>query len=286
MEQNFVKLFEYLAESGIVTLNQLFILFGPLLLLTMVMDIIARLTVRLSYQIMGERVYLYIFGWLGTAVHELGHALFALIFGHKIEKIKLFTPNSGKSLGHVEHRYSSKNPYQTSGNFFIGIGPVLLGAILLFLVSFFLFKINVFRIAEENGIVISFEIFTSFETLKSTGINIGKGITEYVKFVFTNTNWWKTVLFFYLFYSVGSSMRLSTTDIKSTFRGFLYMVLLLFLFNAATLWAGSFVLDFLHRNGNYFSGFCFLILLGICINLIFLVLFQIIKLLKALIFRS
>src|SRR5690606_23839416 len=114
-------------------------LVGPIVLLAFIMNFISRKNESLGYKVMGQNVYLYGFAWLGTSIHELGHAIFAILFAHKISEIKLFTPGSGKSLGHLKHSYTKGNPYQTLGNFFIGLGPILLGSFLLLVVTWLLF---------------------------------------------------------------------------------------------------------------------------------------------------
>lgn len=69
---------------------------------------------------------------VGTPVHELGHALFCLIFGHKITDIALWTPHAENgSLGHVSHSYNRRNPIQVWGNLFIGLGPIFSGLLVL-----------------------------------------------------------------------------------------------------------------------------------------------------------
>jgi hypothetical protein len=248
------------------------------------MNFIALKNENLSYKVLGQKTYLYLFGWLGTSVHELGHAIFAIIFAHKISEIKLFTPNSGKSLGQVKHSYTKGNPYQTIGNFFIGLGPVLLGSLLLFLVTWFLFGLNIFQIAEKNNVVINHHLFSSFDSLKSTAVNIGKGVWECLNYIVAGpkTNWWKLLLFFYLFYAVGSSITLSPSDIKGAFRGFLYFVILLFLFNIATIWNGDFILNSFAKTSSYFSGFYFLIILSIGLNIVFIAVLWLIGLLSQL----
>ena len=133
MEYYFSKLLNYLLDVLQSTFNQLFILFGPLLILLVLLNFSAIFTARISLRFWGRNLFLYGFGWLGCSVHELSHAFFALIFGHKITEIKLFAPSKdGESLGHVSHSYNKKSIYHKIGNFFIGISPLLAGGIVLF----------------------------------------------------------------------------------------------------------------------------------------------------------
>lgn len=81
----------------------------------------------------------YWLGGLGVIIHELGHAAFAIIFGHKITKIKLlnFHPEDG-SLGSVGSTYNRNSRYQTLGSFFIGLGPLFSGLLVCWLLVKFL----------------------------------------------------------------------------------------------------------------------------------------------------
>ena len=280
MKEILQNIWDYLLDAGIATFTQIIVLLGPLFVLALIMNFIARKNESLSYKVLGQKIYLYAFGWLGTSVHELGHAVFALIFAHKISEIKLFTPNSAKSLGQIKHSYTKGNPYQTIGNFFIGIGPILIGSLLLFIVTWFLFRLNIFNVAEKNNVIFNFELFKSLDSLKNAAVNIGSGVWECFIYILTcpKTNWWKLSLFFYLFYAVGSSITLSPSDIKGAFRGFIYFVILLLLFNIATIWKGDFISGFFSKTSNYFSGFYFLIILSIGLNIGFIVILWLIDL--------
>ena len=78
------------------------------------------------------RTVRYLTGFIGTPVHECSHALMCLIFGHKIVEIKFFTfDKTDRVLGYVRHTYNRKNPYQRIGNLFIGVAPVVVGALIL-----------------------------------------------------------------------------------------------------------------------------------------------------------
>ena len=65
---------------------------------------------------------------IGTPVHELGHAMMCLLFGHKIKRIQLWSPTHTNGVyGFVEHSYNRKNPWARLGSLFIGVGPIFSG---------------------------------------------------------------------------------------------------------------------------------------------------------------
>jgi len=286
MKETLIKIWDYLLNSGIATLTQLLILLGPFLVLALLMNFFARKNESLSFKVLGQEVYLYVFGWLGTSIHEIGHAIFAILFAHKVSEIKLFKPGSGKSLGHVKHSYTKGNPYQTLGNFFIGIGPVLIGSLLLWLITLLLFDLNIFRIADKHQVVYNFGLFESLGSLKMAATNIGKGVWECFNIIISNGNWLKLTLFFYLFYSIGSSITLSASDIKGALRGFVYFVILLLIFNIGTLWIGNFTIGLFKKINHYLSGFYFLIILSLVLNIAFIVILFLFDLLLSLILKN
>ena len=75
----------YLIRVFHESLNQLFTLFGPFLILIVFLNLSASVMARLSVRLLGRNLFLYGFAWLGCSVHELSHAFFALVFGHKIK---------------------------------------------------------------------------------------------------------------------------------------------------------------------------------------------------------
>lgn len=87
------------------------------------------------------------FNLIGTPVHELGHLFFGLLFGYKIDQICLYRTTkkalrSGGTLGfvkmHHENRFFLQKLQGDFGQFFIGIGPLLFGPAVIYIISLFL----------------------------------------------------------------------------------------------------------------------------------------------------
>lgn len=78
-------------------------------------------------------------GGLGVIIHELSHLVLAIIFLHHIDAVCLLRiPNNSDpndtSLGYVRHSWSTNSVYQTIGNVFIGVAPVLCCTFIIFLI--------------------------------------------------------------------------------------------------------------------------------------------------------
>lgn len=108
--------------------------FALFLMLALALFILQRLVFALSEKIFGGKV-IYFSAWLGTPIHELSHAFVCLIFGHKIQRLVLFNPDSRGTLGYVNHAYNNRSIWQVMGNFFIGIAPLFGGLLALYLVT-------------------------------------------------------------------------------------------------------------------------------------------------------
>lgn len=152
----------------------------------------------------------YVTGAIGTPVHECAHALFCLLFGHKITEIKLFRINSADgTLGYVKHSYKPKNIYHRIGNFFIGVAPIIVISALLYLLAWLLLPSF---IADISG---------GMRVNDFIG-NIGKVFTDLFGVIETfflycaNWQWWA-------FVTVGMflalHMTLSKADIKGALSG-------------------------------------------------------------------
>lgn len=264
-------LLDYLTQAVSATATQVFLFLGPLLLLAFIMNFVARGTAYASSRVFGSRGFWQVFGWLGTAVHELGHALFAVLFAHKITEMKLYDPDpESGSLGHVRHTYNPKSLYQQVGNFFIGIGPILLGSGMLFVVTYVLFDVNLFH--ATNQARIDAGMFQGVDALVGTASSL---YASFIKLSLAivrgpSFNWWKALIFLYLLFAIGSSITLSKPDIRGAARGFAFLLAALLMFNLATFWLGSVPADALAYASAYVSSLSFLMALSMLLN-VFLV---------------
>ncbi len=167
----------------------------------------------------GPKVLL-ITGIVGTPIHELSHALMCLVFGHKIEEMRLYSPSSSDgSLGYVSHSFNQRNLYHQIGNFFIGIAPVVGGSGVLLLLSLIMVP----------------DVFSNVAYILSD-IGTAQGITELFSaigeifisiFDFSNAQdvlWW---IFILLALMISSHMELSSADIKGSIKGLLLLCALL-----------------------------------------------------------
>ncbi|MBR6071593.1 MAG: hypothetical protein IKP77_02020 [Acholeplasmatales bacterium] len=185
---------------------------GIFVLSIYVVGFIISLINKLFYKIAGtSKAVIYTTGIIGTPIHELSHALFCIIFLHKITEMKLFQINSEDgTLGYVNHSYNRRNIYHIIGNFFIGVAPILVGTTILIL----LMKLMVPSVFD--GIVDSINSFVKvcgnefvfsefFKMLGNIFVTFFKGATDWV--------WW---IYFVICFFIALHMNLSKADLKGT----------------------------------------------------------------------
>ena len=219
----------FILQVVVATLYQLVAIFGFVIIFGLLLYFISRSTRKAFANSNLSKLDIYLTGWIGTPVHEFGHAFFCILFGHRITEIKLFSPNSADgSLGYVNHSYNKDSFYQRIGNFFIGTGPILFGSFILYaLIYFCLPNYNeISRLIATN----EFKGTGIFEFMKSAGefITFGVKLTGSV-FALSNLNVFTFWLFLYLSFCISSHMQLSWPDLRSMWSGFL-AILVIFLF--------------------------------------------------------
>lgn len=167
-------------------------------------------------------------GFIGTPVHEFGHLVFAVLFGHKIEDVKLLPiKNENGVFGYVSHSYNPANLYQVIGNFFIGIAPMFSGTIALMI----LMKILLPQSYEEFRISMN-TIMTGSPEVNSVGKFI-MAIKSSFKALLSIENLTSVRFYVYIIIGVGiaSHMSLSLSDIKNSLIGFVFVCLVFFAIN-------------------------------------------------------
>ena len=120
--------------------------FGGLILLTLGTVVVCGLAVRLCAKafsrLMGSPSGLIfdVTSIIGTPIHEMGHAMMCPLFGHKIEKMCLWSPRAENGVyGYVNHSYNRKNIWAKFGNLFIGMGPIFSGMLVMVLMLWLCF---------------------------------------------------------------------------------------------------------------------------------------------------
>ncbi|MFW5663556.1 MAG: hypothetical protein ACOCYD_00810 [bacterium] len=221
----------------ITTFSQLVWLLGLLFVFGLVLYVFARFT-RLTYvKSVGHKMDVVFTGWIGTPVHELGHAVFCLLFSHRIIEMKLYTPDSTDgTLGYVHHAYNLNSTYQRIGNFFIGVGPIIFGAVVLYAALYYLIpnKDVIFSgiEAQSSSLVagVRGDYAAGLVSLRNTTLSTLSGM-----FSATNFSDYRFYIFLYLAICVSSHMELSPPDIKGASGGLLSLVVFFLFLNLLIL---------------------------------------------------
>lgn len=285
MEGVFGSIITYLGQVILTSVVQLLILIGPILLLGFCMHLVAGSLDRLATRAIGWKVYYAIFSFLGTIVHELGHAFFHVIFGHKITNMKLTNrdPLKGETA-HVAFAYNPRNVFQRIGVFFSAIGPILFGALLTYLLALLLLGADVFSpLKALTNINLSVSSLSEIQAFFSATV---KASIQTIGSIFSTENLrnWRLWLFLYLAFSIGANSSLSPADLKGAATGFMSLVVIVLIVNLVTLWVGDYVtraIQFLGQfNGILGAVIMVAIILSIFAYLILLVIFAIKKLIR------
>ncbi len=204
--------------------------------------------------------------WIGTPIHELGHVFFAKIFHHKINEVQIFRPNEQTGgLGHVNHSYNKHSWYQKIGNFFIGGAPMIFGSIILSLMLYYLLpngKEIFIPLTAEVGSVLTF-----LNSLKITFLNL---------FAWENLSTWHFWLFLYISFCIASHIAPSKQDREGMWKGFVWIIILLFIVNGVAIGLGSDITGYVLGINQYLGIFVAIFSYATIISLLHLILSTII----------
>ena len=236
--ENFIKTLQDIIYFIVIIFSKTFIdlfrLFGNIIIFGFILYLLSSMTRRIFAKTLGAKTELYITGWIGTPIHELSHALFCIIFNHKINDIKLFTTKSD-TIGYVLHSYDSRSWYQQIGNFFIGVGPIIMGTLIVYFLFLLLapeLKENIFsvKIDYDKSAGILNMIYSGISNIFISILNIFSNIIKniMVSQSYKNIGFW---IFIYLSISIASHMELSPADISHAWKGMLVIFAVSLIFN-------------------------------------------------------
>lgn len=225
----------YLYTGAVLALQQLLLVLGPTLILALVLNQLSKLVRGRAARLVGVGPYVWLTA-IGVVIHELGHLLFCVIFRHKIVRASLFRPEADGTLGYVEHAYDRRSLYQSIGNFFIGTGPIWLGAAVLYgMCAVLLGPAMLEPLRTAVAPVGDPGMWDSLQgSAEQTTAAIGQVMGNLVHAPPVAT--WRTILFIYLAFCIGSHMTLSISDILGAAKGFFTLVLAVLVLNWMTLW--------------------------------------------------
>lgn len=181
---------------------------GVILLCGLTVELCARLFSRLIGK--GSGAVFDVTAVIGTPVHELGHAAMCLVFGHRIERMRLWSPRSADGVyGFVEHSYNHRNPWARLGNLFIGLGPIFSGLLVLWLMLRLCFPVP-----WESYLATSRQMLAgapSFYALLEQSVSLLQGILSAFR-----TDWIRSLIGLLVMLSVSLHVRLSWQDIRGS----------------------------------------------------------------------
>lgn len=216
----------------IKTVIETFYITGMIILIGLFLGILRTNSIKNIQRSFGSNVVM-ITAVIGVPIHELSHAIFAILFGHKVNDIKLFQkPDENGVMGYVDHSYNKRNIYQQIGNFFIGIAPIFGGAISIITLMYFLVPKSYNQFIH---ILIKSINVTTLNEKNIVGILSTYG--ELIKNIFSPQNLNNPSFYIFLFVAIAisSHMSLSYADIKGASKGLIAIFLVLLLINVFNL---------------------------------------------------
>lgn len=237
------RVWEHVAAAGVST-GILLLILGCFVLLAALLQFVTTLLRNRWFELLGEKSWTFL-AMPGTIVHETGHALFCLLFRHKIEEMKLFSPMPDGTLGYVRHTWEKKSLFQRAGNFFIGTGPVIFGTSVIIVVTAYLMP-EVWREME----------LPSCHTPGDLAAGALSLVFRMVRELFRAELWTKYQSYIWIGVTllIGSHITLSKADLENAGSGALLLPFLLFLLDLAVIhWVDPAEL-LLRRGGSFLAG--------------------------------
>lgn len=217
---------KFLIELFIKTCIETVYLTGMIILAGLLLGILRTYSIKNFQRSFGIKAVM-ITGFIGVPIHELSHAIFSVLFAHKVIDVKLLQkPDEKGVMGYVTHTYNTRSIYQQIGNFFIGVAPIFGGVISIIILMRFI-------IPEAYNKFIHILIKNLHVTTlnKATIEIIMSSYGELIKNIFSLRNFQNPYFFIFLFVAIciSSHISLSFADIKGASKGLgiIFMVILI-----------------------------------------------------------
>jgi hypothetical protein len=218
----------FLIELVIKTILETVYITGMIILIGLLLGILRTYSIKNFQRSFGRKAVM-ITGFIGVPIHELSHAIVAILFGHKVTDIKLLQkPDGNGVMGYVNHSYNKNSIYQLIGNFFIGIAPIFGGTISIIALMYFVVPqaYNQFI----HILIKNVHVTTLNKTIIEGILSSYGGL---IKTIFSLNNFGNPFFYIFLFVAIciSSHISLSYADIKGAFRGLSVIFMLLLLLN-------------------------------------------------------
>ena len=229
---------------------------------------------RLCFILMGKRAgrsFWLVTSFLGTPVHESGHALMCILFAHRIEHIRLIPTKAGGAM--VEHSYNRRNPYAAFGNLWIGLGPMFSGLAVILAVLYWVYPVSMQ--AYQGAIGLLLEDVAPTEQLWEC-------VKQFLQGLLTEDTqaWWIRLIAVAVLFSLALHVRLSAADVGGMIIGLpAYAVIVAFVALIAVLIGGDAVdrlSVWLHRGAWLLVSLFSLILLFAMVQLAVVILYRLV----------
>lgn len=218
----------FLLELLLRTCLETIYIVGIIIIIGLFLGVLRNYSIKNLYTGFGMKAVM-ITGIIGVPIHELSHAITAVLFRHKVTEIKLLQkPDENGVMGYVNHAYNRNSIYQQVGNFFIGIAPIFGGALSIIVLMHFIIP-KAYN--QYVGILIKDFHVTSLN--KTIAEEILISYVRLIKTIFSFKNFENPLFYLFLFVAIciSSHISLSTADIKGASRGLGVIFFILLMIN-------------------------------------------------------
>ena len=199
------------------TCLQLLLLAAPLIVLTILLHAFERIVQGGLIRKFGWSGVLWT-AWIGTPIHELSHALMALLWGRRVLEVKLFQPDPKEGrLGYVRYTYRKNFLFDQIGNFFISTAPLVGGSLVLYGLLWLFFPSAAWEAFHSESIAAAMMKEGFGDVAQEFWLLSLRVLREVV--TSESLRSWRLYLFIYLILCVGSHMAPSPVDYQGAKRG-------------------------------------------------------------------